>query len=38
LTPAQSKQFHGGQKALLSVKWDKGGTFDNVYPTQITPA
>ncbi len=38
LAPAQSEQFHRGQKALLSVKWDKGGTFYNVYPTQIKPA
>lgn len=35
LTPAQSKQFHGGQKAFLSVKWAKGGTFMNVYPSQV---
>jgi len=38
LTPAQSKQFHHGEKAFLSVKWSKGGTFMNVYPTQVKPA
>lgn len=38
LTLAQSKQFHRDHKALISVKWDRGGTFDNVYPTQIKPA
>lgn len=35
LTPDQSKLYHGGQRALLTVKFDKGGTFFNVYPRQV---
>lgn len=37
LTPEQSKQYHHGEKAMLSVKFDKGGTMHNVYPTQVRP-
>jgi len=35
LTPAQSKQFHHGEKAFLAVRWDRGSTFQNVYPSQV---
>jgi hypothetical protein len=35
LTPEQSTLYHGGQRALLTVKFQKGGTFFNVYPRQV---
>lgn len=35
LTAEQSKLYHGGQRALLTVKFVKGGTFFNVYPRQV---
>lgn len=35
LTPEQATLYHGGQKALLTVKFPKGGRFPNVYPRQV---
>lgn len=29
------KQYHSGQSEFLTVKWQKGGTDYNVYPTQV---
>lgn len=35
LTAEQSKLYHDGQKALLKVRWAKGGTMYNVHPKDI---
>jgi len=35
LTTIQSKTYHGRQKAILKVRWAKGGTWYNVYPKDI---
>ncbi len=35
LTPEQSQTYHNGEPELLSIKWRKGGTDLNVYPSQV---
>jgi hypothetical protein len=35
LTPEQSQEYHNGEPELLAIKWRKGGTDLNVYPSQV---
>ena len=35
LNPEQSKLYHNGEPYFLTVKWRKGGTDYNVYPSQV---
>lgn len=35
LTPEQSEIYHNGEPEFLTVKWRRGGTDLNVYPSQV---
>lgn len=30
-----SSQYHNGEKEFLNIKWQKGGTYNNVYGSQV---
>lgn len=35
IAPGVSEQYHGGEPEFLSIKWQRGGTDMNVYPSQV---
>lgn len=35
IDPEASKRFHNGEKEFLIVKWTRGGTDHNVYPSEV---